>query len=376
MCIFPLSQEELENLKNFKYKSTNESLLYNSCMSPFLNKVVNFLPYCLAPNIITLISLFFNIFAAVISYKDGGFDFSSKLKPSTCLKVGVFQLIYILLDNIDGKQARRTGNSTPFGMLMDHGCDIFTNILTAFNLSKLLIVGNNYYYSYTVFFGLFLGFYMMTYEEYKLEEMHFPIINGSDEGNFFIFLLGVFLYFFGPDYMLRKVSENYQITVGQLIGIIVVFGGFICVFNLYLHTYDKKGGSEMVKIFLDNIPFYSSIFVPMLYIAFNLDFYKENKWIVLCNASLIFARITIDIQVKIITMGNLTCNVMFIISNFIFITSLFVHVDIIKLYYLILLFVTQIVELVIFIYRRAKEITDFLEIKIFCINYNNQLYQV
>ena len=132
----------------------------------------------------------------------------------------------------------------------------------------------------------------------------------------------------------------------------------------------------MSKIFLDNIPFYSSIFVPMLYIAFNLDFYKENKWIVLCNASLIFARITIDIQVKIITMGNLTCNVMFIISNFIFITSLFVHVDINKLYYLILLFVTQIVELVIFIYRRAKEITDFLEIKIFCINYNNQLYQV
>ena len=372
MCIFPLPQEALENIKNFKYKSTDDSLLYNSCISPCLNKVVELLPYWLAPNLITLIALLFNTLAAIISYKDGGFDFSSKLKPSTCLIVGIFQLIYLLLDNINEKQARRTGNSTPFGILMDHGCDIFANIFTAFNLSKLLVLGNDYYYSYSVFFGLFLGFYMMTFEEYKLEEVHFPPINGSDEGNFFIFLLGVFLSYFGQDYMLRKVYEDYSMTVGQLIGIGVVIGGCLCTFFLYLYTYDKKGGWDMAKIALDNIPFYSSIFVPLLYIAFNLDFYKENNWIVLLNASLIFARVTIDMQIKILTMEFLTCNVMFMISNCAFIISLFIHVDVYKMYYLILLFVTQFVELTIFIIRRTKEITDFLEIKIFFINSNNQ----
>ena len=41
MCITPLTQENLENMKNFKYKSTDDSLLYNKCMSPCLNKVVN-----------------------------------------------------------------------------------------------------------------------------------------------------------------------------------------------------------------------------------------------------------------------------------------------------------------------------------------------
>ena len=124
---------------------------------------------------------------------DGGFDFSHKLKRITCFIIGIFQLIYQLLDNLDGKQARRTGNSTPFGMLMDHGCDVFTNIFTAFNLSKLLLVGNDDYFSYSVFFGLLVGFYIMTLEEYKLGEMHFPKINGTDEGNFLIFLLGFFL---------------------------------------------------------------------------------------------------------------------------------------------------------------------------------------
>ena len=368
MCISPLSQETLENMRRFQYKSTDDSIMYNKCMSPCLNKLVNYLPTCLAPNLITLLSLCFNIFAAIISYLDGGFDFSHKLKRSTCCLIGVFQLIYQLLDNIDGKQARRTGNSTPFGMLMDHGCDVFTNIFTAYNLSKLLLVGNNNYYSFSVFFGLMLGFYMMTYEEYKLGEMHFPPINGTDEGNFFIFLLGVFLSLFGQDYMNYEVKEDYSITVGQLIGIAVVLAGFSCVFNLYLHTYEKKGWKEAVKIFFDNIPFYSVIIVPILYIAFNLDFYKDHKWIILVNACLIFARVTIDIQVKILTLSNLTCNIMYFFTNIAFIFSLFIHVDIMKMYFLMLLLVAQATELTFFIFRRAKEITDFLEIRIFCIN--------
>ena len=120
MCISPLSQELLENLKNFKYKSTDESILYHKCMSPCLNQLVNYLPRNIAPNLIKFISLCFNILAAIISFTDEGFDFSYKLKSSTCIIIGIFQLIYQLLDNIDGKQARRTGNSTPFGMLMDH----------------------------------------------------------------------------------------------------------------------------------------------------------------------------------------------------------------------------------------------------------------
>jgi choline/ethanolamine phosphotransferase len=35
--------------------------------------------------------------------------------------LGIF--IYQTLDAIDGKQARRTGSSSPLGELFDHGCD-------------------------------------------------------------------------------------------------------------------------------------------------------------------------------------------------------------------------------------------------------------
>ena len=367
MCISPLSQENLENMRRFKYSCTDESILYNKCMSPLLNKVVNYLPVWLAPNLITLISLGFNFLAAIISYSDGGFDFSSKLKNITCFIIGITQFLYQNLDNLDGKQARRTGNATPFGMLMDHGCDIFTNIFTAFNLSKLLLVGNDNFFSYSLFFGLILGFYMMTYEEYKLGSMHFPKINGADEGNFFVFLLGIFLSIFSQDYMTYVIYEKYSITVGKLISLIIVLGGLSCVFSLYLHTFQKKGCKETAKNFLDNIPFYVVLIVPPLFIEFHLDFYKNYKWLVICNACLIFARVTLDMQVKILTMDTLKCNVMFVFSNISFILTLFIDNEYVKLFTLFLLFVAQANELTIFVCRRAKQITDFLEIRIFCV---------
>jgi ethanolaminephosphotransferase len=34
--------------------------------------------------------------------------------------------LYRMLDELDGKQARRTGNSSPLGLLFDHGCDSFS----------------------------------------------------------------------------------------------------------------------------------------------------------------------------------------------------------------------------------------------------------
>ena len=36
---------------------------------------------------------------------------------------GIGLFLYSTFDNVDGKQARRTGSSSPLGELFDHGCD-------------------------------------------------------------------------------------------------------------------------------------------------------------------------------------------------------------------------------------------------------------
>ena len=374
MCMSPLSDETLDNMTKFKYKYKNDSILYGKCLSPFLDKLVKFLPETLAPNLITFFSLMCNLIAFIASVFDGGFDFGQPLKRRTCYVIGFTQIIYQLLDNIDGKQARRTGNSTPFGMLMDHGCDIFTNIFTAYNMSRLLLVGNEDIFSYSVFLGLLVGFYMMTYEDYKIGEMYFPPINGADEGNFAVFLIGVGCGIFGQDWLKVVFFPKYPtLTLGKIIGGIIAIGGLLAWFNLYIHTFKKKGCLENVKNFFDNMSFYSCIIVPIIYIYHKAVFYQNTKWIVISNACLTFARVTLDIQIKIATMDSFKCNFMFFFSNIILISSIFIENYVFLFYYLGVATIFQISELAVFIFFRAREITDHLGIKIFIIEPREQV---
>lgn len=368
MCMMPLTQDKLENMNQFKYKYTNYSIVYNYLISPCLNKLVEYIPRNLAPNVITLSSLTCNIIAAIISTTDGGFDFSHKLKISTCYAIGLFQIFYQLLDALDGKQARRTGNSTPFGMLMDHGCDIFTTILTGYNLSKLLIVGNEGFFSYSVYIGLLAGFFFMTFEDYKIGEMVFPMINGSDEGNFAIFIIGVLCGIFGQGWILYvPISKFEYLTIGKIFALVIDIGALGTIFNLYYNTYKKRGCKENLRNFLDNLAFYNVLLIPIIYSYTREEFWLNFKWIVILNTTLLFARVTLDVQIKIATMDTFRCNIMFIFSNLILIISLFIKNSTYNFYFLACTAIFKFAELAVFIYFRAKEITDFLEIRIFCV---------
>lgn len=53
--------------------------------------------------------------------------------------LGLF--IYQTLDATDGKQARRTGTSSPLGELFDHGCDSMTQVFVTLNICYALQMG-------------------------------------------------------------------------------------------------------------------------------------------------------------------------------------------------------------------------------------------
>ena len=59
-----------------------------------------------------------------------GSGFEAPVSPQMAIVTGVSFMCYITLDNVDGKQARRTSNSSPLGQIFDHGMDAIT-----FNLS-------------------------------------------------------------------------------------------------------------------------------------------------------------------------------------------------------------------------------------------------
>lgn len=71
-----------------------------------------------------------------------GVDFEGPVDSWWCYMQAAAFLVYKVLDEMDGKQARRTGNSSPLGLLFDHGCDCFSVPLITLMIIRLLQVGN------------------------------------------------------------------------------------------------------------------------------------------------------------------------------------------------------------------------------------------
>jgi len=66
------------------------------------------------------------------------------------------------MDALDGKQARRTGNSTPLGELFDHGCDAVTTSVCFF-LSFIYFIYFPLFLFISTNFHLFLHIYLFLY---------------------------------------------------------------------------------------------------------------------------------------------------------------------------------------------------------------------
>ena len=74
--------------------------------------------------------------------------------------VGIF--IYQTMDNMDGKQARKTGSSSPLGMVVDHGFDAVNTVLQGLALSKIFMMDPTSTGLFTSM--LVFAFFIATYE--------------------------------------------------------------------------------------------------------------------------------------------------------------------------------------------------------------------
>jgi ethanolaminephosphotransferase len=98
------------------------------------------MPPTISPNSITLIGTIFHIVGnlAMIVQESGKLSW-----PPSIFIFGLFIFIYYTLDNVDGKQARKTGSSSPLGMCMDHGCDALGVSFLCVGLCKTVLYTNN-----------------------------------------------------------------------------------------------------------------------------------------------------------------------------------------------------------------------------------------
>jgi len=201
-----LSSKAVTNLPNFKYSGADLSLLYQYVLSPLAQWMVDHVtPNTIAPNCITMFGLSlmlvsYNIYSHynpnLEYYPDNpkqvqeqqDHDESYALPRWMFLVNGCAMLLYQTLDNMDGKQARKTGSSSPLGLLFDHGCDAVNsmfgsaNWIIAMGLQPILWQDQLCIWILLIF--PMMLFYIATWEEYFTGSLILPIINGPSEGLF------------------------------------------------------------------------------------------------------------------------------------------------------------------------------------------------
>ena len=86
-----------------------------------------------------------------ITFYYTGWKGSDYIPPWACFFSAFCYTTYIILDNMDGKQARRTNSSSPLGLLVDHGTDATTTFWITLGLGSIM------------FFSKYIFIYLFTF---------------------------------------------------------------------------------------------------------------------------------------------------------------------------------------------------------------------
>jgi len=166
-------------------------------LTPLADWFVTKLPRWLAPNTITMTGLVLvgNATAVQAYYTGGGLEGDAPAWVYwNCV---VSMLCYQFLDVCDGKQARRTGNGSPLGLLFDHGIDALNVVVGGVALATSLQMGATWRAPAIVLVAM-VAFFFGTWEHYYTGMMYLPPFNGPNEGLLMVMAFHAFTAVMGP----------------------------------------------------------------------------------------------------------------------------------------------------------------------------------
>jgi len=190
----------------YKYSGGDSSPVYQYILSPFAQVLVdNMIPMWMAPNVVTLIGLCASVLSMIVTLlwnpqlNENGPHWLHLLN-ALCV------FAYQTFDNMDGKQARRTGTSSPLGMLFDHGCDALNAGIICIPMASVAATGWTTKFYMCLWSG-FLPFYFQAWEEYYTGSMVLPPFNGPTEGLLIAIGMCCLSYIFGAHYWHQSVFQ-------------------------------------------------------------------------------------------------------------------------------------------------------------------------
>ena len=150
------------------------------------------------------------------------------------------------MDNIDGKQARRTGTSSPLGELFDHGIDSLNCTLASLFEAAAMGFGASKTGAFTALIAT-LPMFFSTWETYHTHTLYLGYFNGPTEGLLIATSMMAVSGIYGPEVWSTPLTKVLPFlhqyleadTTLRDLWIPIIFGVFLiahlpaCVYNVY-----------------------------------------------------------------------------------------------------------------------------------------------
>eukprot|EP00928_Gymnodinium_smaydae_P043099 TRINITY_DN28957_c0_g1_i2.p1 TRINITY_DN28957_c0_g1~~TRINITY_DN28957_c0_g1_i2.p1 ORF type:complete len:414 (+),score=44.15 TRINITY_DN28957_c0_g1_i2:76-1242(+) len=177
-----ITEDGARRVEKYRYAGSDDSFLYHYFCSPLAEFLVRTcVPLWVAPNLITCLGLLPSLCGhAVIWYYCA--DLRSSCPRWCWALVSVCTFAYQTIDNMDGKQARRTGSSTALGLLLDHGIDALNIILSSLNCMAMLKCGDSAGECLLIWLLCAAPFFFATWEEFFTGALRLGVVNGPTDG--------------------------------------------------------------------------------------------------------------------------------------------------------------------------------------------------
>ncbi|KAK5124195.1 hypothetical protein LTR85_001898 [Meristemomyces frigidus] len=204
-AVHGISEDALQHFTTYKYSSVDKSPLSHYVLRHYWNACVEFLPLWLAPNMVTLLGFFFVIGnVALLELMDP--DLIGPKYGWVCFSYAFGVWAYSTMDNIDGKQARRTGTSSGLGELFDHGIDSLNCTLASLLETSAMGLGPTKLGALTALIPT-LPMFFSTWETYHTHTLYLGYFNGPTEGLLIASTIMLLSGIYGPGLWQRPLAD-------------------------------------------------------------------------------------------------------------------------------------------------------------------------
>ncbi|XP_064112273.1 choline/ethanolaminephosphotransferase 1-like isoform X3 [Macrobrachium nipponense] len=343
-------------------------------MDPMMQKwwcwLVEQCPLTLAPNLITISGLLVNIATSLLLVYYSP-DAKQEVPRWACFLCALGLFLYQSLDAIDGKQARRTGTSSPLGELFDHGCDSLSTVFVSLGVACSVRLGTHPYWMFFQCMMAVTLFYCAHWQTYVSGTLRFGFVDVT-EAQFGVIAIHLLSVIFGPSFWSLKLPFI-GFSIKYVILYCILFFQIVLAYS-YMHTIPytgagKNGSTVAGTSVLSPVVPLLFVLVPSVLIAWKspYDIYLQNPTIYLLTFGCVSARVTNRLVVAHMTKSEMAYSDASLLGPALLFLNQYVNCPINENYLLYIVCIYVIYDLIKYCQEVCLEICHHLNISLFTI---------